>query len=162
MFSSSSRLHWGNPPAAGQGVWLDAWMDKQTAKRPSGHWVGPVNLVSEPHHLPNKAAFVFIVYKGRDEALCKHGFWAYFLLISPCFMNNSGLLASDLWMQCLPSCIRLFLFKTDPGFTSGMRTRRWEPGRGAWFAEEKLRSSQGRWGRGAGRAGGGWGAGMAG
>ena len=80
-------------------------------------------------------------------------FFAYF----PC-MNNSGLLTSDLWMQCLPSCTRLFLFKTDPGFTSGMRTGRWEPGRGAWFAEEKLRSSQGRWGRGAGRAGGGGGA----
>ena len=43
-------------------MWLDAWMDKRIAKRPSGHWVGPVNLVSEPHHLPNKAAFVFIVY----------------------------------------------------------------------------------------------------
>ena len=83
MFSSSSRLHWGNPPAAGQGVWLDAWMDKRIAKRPSGHWVGPVNLVSEPHHLPNKAAFVFIVYNWWDKALCKHGFWAYFLLISP-------------------------------------------------------------------------------
>lgn len=66
-----------------------------------------------------------------------------FLLISPCLMNNSGLLTSDLWVSASPAASACSLFKTDPGFV-GHEDWEMRAGEEPGFVEEKLRSSQGQ------------------